>query len=243
LYNTLLEGFAKVNDSFQVDHLLNTMLLSGIKPSCFTLTFLVKFFGRSHRLERVFEMLDTVATAYHVEKDAYVYTSLIAACVWNEDIWRAAEYLIEMQSKFPVSGRTYGTVIQGCLKCSADWSAFEKVLIASLRKRIKLGQKEVVALDNLRSQFQTHLSQMQRDMYEPGMKMVVEARRREKISQIDLLDEVLAIQPTNEQRQQFARDTDRRQNINNNNNNNNNRRIGASRNNDMGWRNHRGNDG
>eukprot|EP01057_Protomagalhaensia_wolfi_P000165 Protomagalhaensia_wolfi_Nauph_80__164@NODE_1092_length_1741_cov_54_806110_g327_i5_p1_GENE_NODE_1092_length_1741_cov_54_806110_g327_i5NODE_1092_length_1741_cov_54_806110_g327_i5_p1_ORF_typecomplete_len250_score36_13PPR_long/PF17177_4/7_8e25PPR_long/PF17177_4/1_2e19PPR_3/PF13812_6/1_6e15PPR_3/PF13812_6/1_3e13PPR_3/PF13812_6/0_0029PPR_3/PF13812_6/2_3e05PPR_3/PF13812_6/43PPR_2/PF13041_6/1_1e18PPR_2/PF13041_6/2_4e10PPR_2/PF13041_6/0_0011PPR_2/PF13041_6/0_00012PPR_1/PF12854_7/1_6e10PPR_1/PF12854_7/1e0 len=147
-YNTLLEGFAKSEDIVQVEHLFNQLLANNVKPTCYTLTILVKFYGRRHRLDKALQLVETLPKLYGIRMDAFVYTATIAACTWNGRVDKAIGFLQAMRQSFGASARTYGTLVAGCVK-QQTWENLSVVLDCATEDKISLGKRDASSLQEL----------------------------------------------------------------------------------------------
>merc|ERR1719214_259383 len=83
LYNSLLDGCAKQNRVDDAVRLLKDMSDSGVVPSNFTLSIMVKLMGRAKRLGEAFQLVDDLAAMSGVRPNVHVYTCLVQACVQN----------------------------------------------------------------------------------------------------------------------------------------------------------------
>lgn len=68
------------------EKLWQQMQASGIPPSNFTLTILIKMFGRAGKLNRAFEAVRQMPKRYGFNINAHVYTCLMSACVTNKEV-------------------------------------------------------------------------------------------------------------------------------------------------------------
>merc|ERR1719409_2492110 len=90
---------------------------AGIAPSNFTLSILVKLYGRCRELERAFEVVETLPKKYAFEVNATVYTCLMSTCISNGRLDKALEVFRTMkEGKVEADPRTYQTLINGCVK-------------------------------------------------------------------------------------------------------------------------------
>lgn len=97
-YNTILEGWAKVGDLEQVETIFKELVATRVKPTCFTLTIMVKFYGRRRLADHVVELVQTLPRVYKFKMDTFAYTATIAACSWNGKLEEAIYYLQEVSS-------------------------------------------------------------------------------------------------------------------------------------------------
>lgn len=82
IYNTLLDGCVKTRFHDVCDKLLDDMVTEWrISPNSYTLSILIKRFGRQGDLLRAFELVDEFPRKYGFRANAHVWTCLISACV------------------------------------------------------------------------------------------------------------------------------------------------------------------
>merc|ERR1719502_1821210 len=89
LFNSLLDGCAKQNRVDDAVRLLEDMRESGVVPSNYTLSIMVKLMGRAKRLGEAFKTVDDLPAISGVRPNVHVYTCLVQACVQNRKIDRA----------------------------------------------------------------------------------------------------------------------------------------------------------
>eukprot|EP01067_Filipodium_phascolosomae_P001540 Filipodium_phascolosomae@DN2007_c0_g1_i1.p1 len=117
LYNSLLDGSARIQRVDLCEKLLRDMKVHGILPSNFTLTILVKLFGKMKDLEKAFSVVEDLPNKHEFEINAHVYTCLMSACNANGKTNRALEVFDKMKSRGVVpDSKTFGTLIMGCTK-------------------------------------------------------------------------------------------------------------------------------
>lgn len=115
IFNTLLDGCVR-NSKFDLcDQLLKEMLTYGIEPSNFTLSIVVKMWGKRRQLTQAFEAVRSAIKEKKIQVDAQVCTCLMSACFLNAAPDRALEALVEMRT-WGAQGpdaSTYGALITG----------------------------------------------------------------------------------------------------------------------------------
>ncbi|CEM21771.1 unnamed protein product [Vitrella brassicaformis CCMP3155] len=117
LFNSLLDGCAKRQLPELCDKLLGDMRQYNIAPSNFTLTILIKLYGRTHQLDKAFEAVSVLPGLHHFEINTHVYTCLMSACIANRQYGRAISVYEEMlQSRVVPDGKTYETAIQAAIR-------------------------------------------------------------------------------------------------------------------------------
>jgi len=126
MYNSLLDGCAQnglVNEGLR---LLEEMQGEHVYPSNFTLSVLVKLLSRARRLEQAFSLVEDLSKKYSFRPNVYVYTGLMQACIFNQQVPRAMNVLEQMVAdKIAPEGRTYAIVLRasmskGLFKQAAD---------------------------------------------------------------------------------------------------------------------------
>jgi len=116
MYNSLLDGYARqgLYDSGIV--LLREMEASGINPSNFTLSVLVKLCSRAKRVDRAFEIVTEITTKYRFKPNVHVYSNLIQASIQHKDLKRGFEVFEEMLSaRVRPEARTYSLLLRACV--------------------------------------------------------------------------------------------------------------------------------
>merc|ERR1719379_2849266 len=86
---------------------------SGVSPGNFTLSILVKMYGKNHDLETAFSYFDTLPQRYGFEPNAQVYACMVGACASCGRINQAIEIFDKIQNP---DGKAYTTIIAGSLK-------------------------------------------------------------------------------------------------------------------------------
>jgi len=82
IYNTLLDGCVKTRNTAVCDELLEDMISRWrIFPNSYTLSILIKRFGRQGDLARALELVDLWPKRFGFRANAHVWTCLISACV------------------------------------------------------------------------------------------------------------------------------------------------------------------
>lgn len=117
LFNSILDGCAHKHMRFLTEQVLRDMEAAGIAPSNFTLSILVKLYGRCSDLDAAFNVVETYPKKYRFELNAQVYTCLMSACIANNDLGRALEVYDSMvQGGCASDAKTYQTLLSGCLR-------------------------------------------------------------------------------------------------------------------------------
>merc|ERR1719482_299449 len=89
MYNSILDGCAKqhrVEDALRV---LEEMKATGVGPSNYTLSILVKLLGHARRLPQAFALVEDLSKKNGFRPNVQVYTCLVQACITNRRLEKA----------------------------------------------------------------------------------------------------------------------------------------------------------
>merc|ERR1719502_1773823 len=112
LFNSILDGCAHKKMRSLTEQVLQDMEDAGIPASNFTLSILVKLYGRCGDMDKAIEVTETFPKKYAFDVNAQVYTCLMSACISNGQVARALEVLERMQAAGCVpDAKTYQTLI------------------------------------------------------------------------------------------------------------------------------------
>mmetsp|Transcript_66818 Transcript_66818/g.120274 ORF Transcript_66818/g.120274 Transcript_66818/m.120274 type:complete len:1040 (-) Transcript_66818:72-3191(-) len=169
IYNTLLDGAVKCSRFNLCDQLLKDMSGYGVEPSNFTLSIMVKMWGKRRNLNAAFDAVRTALGDSRQRLDSQICTCLMSACFYNNDPRRALEALKEMKT-WPncdgPDGSTYGTLVSGltrahCFKEAVAAALEAAELSSGPRPSIKALSSEV--LRQLRKELE---SRKRQDLWE-----------------------------------------------------------------------------
>jgi len=120
IFNSLLDGCVRHSRFKLADELLAEMGTWGVQPSNFTLSIIIKMWGKRQQLDKAFEVVHASLKDGSQSLDAQVGTCLISACFFNNCPDRALDALAEMK-KWRACSRpndvTYSTLISGLARC------------------------------------------------------------------------------------------------------------------------------
>jgi len=134
VFNSILDGCAHKQMRTLTDQVLKDMETAGIAPSNFTLSILVKLYGRCSDLETAFHVVDTYPTKYQFKLNAQVYTCLMSACIANSALPRALEVYERMAAAgCPSDAKMYHTLLSGCVR-HGDLDAAARLAEDALQK-------------------------------------------------------------------------------------------------------------
>jgi len=115
LYNSLLDGCARERRVREAMSLMEDMKKSGVTPSNYTLTIMVKLLGRSKMLKEAYALVDTVRDTYGVKPNVQVYTCLITACFQCRQTKKAVALLDRMlEEGLQPDEKAYDVIVRGC---------------------------------------------------------------------------------------------------------------------------------
>jgi pentatricopeptide repeat protein len=113
MFNTLLDGCARQAMYDRGMLVFDMMQRSGVRPTNYTLSVLVKLADRGKKLEKAFELCEELTTAYHFRMNVHVYANLIQACIKNGDLPRAMGVLERMlQERVRPDVRSYSLLLR-----------------------------------------------------------------------------------------------------------------------------------
>merc|ERR1719335_1967141 len=126
MYNSLLDGCAKEHRPNDALKLLDEMRKSGVAPSNYTLSMMVKLMGRCRRLKQAFSILEDISREYGLKVNIQVYTCLIQACFNNRQAGKALAVHDQMIKEGLIPDEmTYSVLVKGCLQASLVGKAVE----------------------------------------------------------------------------------------------------------------------
>jgi pentatricopeptide repeat protein len=118
IFNTLLDGCVRHSRFELADGLLEEMPNYEVEPSNFTLSIVVKMWGKRRHLDKAFEAVREAAGPHSGGKrvDALVGACLVSACIHNGALERALDALAEIKANPKMEGpciSTYSTLVTG----------------------------------------------------------------------------------------------------------------------------------
>merc|ERR1719428_181721 len=132
MYNSILDGCAKQHRVEDALKLLEEMKSTGIIPSNYTLSILVKLLGHARRLNQAFRMVEELSTQHGFRPNVQVYTCLVQACVLNRRLEKALTLYDTMvkDAGCRVDDKFYAVLARGCLQLHQPLKAMEVVRAA-----------------------------------------------------------------------------------------------------------------
>jgi len=117
LFNSILDGCAHKQMRSLTEQVLEDMESTGIAPSNFTLSILVKLYGRCGDLAAAFQAVETFPKKHSFDVNAQVFTCLMSTCITHGQLAKALEVYGRMTMAGCTSdAKTYQTLLNGCLK-------------------------------------------------------------------------------------------------------------------------------
>jgi pentatricopeptide repeat protein len=117
MYNSLLDGCARQGLYDRGMSVLEKMQQSGIRPSNFTLSVLVKMANRAKRLDQAFEICKDLSSKYGFRLNVHVFANLVQACINHHDLPRAMGVLERMlQERVRPDVRTYTLLLRAFIE-------------------------------------------------------------------------------------------------------------------------------
>jgi pentatricopeptide repeat protein len=115
MYNTILDGCARKGLYKRGMALLAEMQASGIRPTNFTLSVLVKLASRANLLDRAFEICEELSAKYKFRINIHVFNNLIQGCATHNQLERAFDVLDQLVcERVRPDARTYTLLIKAC---------------------------------------------------------------------------------------------------------------------------------
>merc|ERR1719183_3166370 len=131
MYNSLLGGCAKEHRPDDALQLLQDMRKYNVAPSNYTLSMLVKLFGRCRRINQAFTMLEDISTEYGLKINIQVYTCLIQGCFNAGQAGKAIALHEKILSEgLTADSMTYTVLVRGCVQAGLIDKAIELVKCA-----------------------------------------------------------------------------------------------------------------
>jgi len=132
MYNSILDGCSKQHRVDDAMRLLEEMKATGVVPSNYTLSILVKLLGHARRLSQAFKLVEELSQQHGFRPNVQVYTCLVQACLVNRRLERAITLHDTMVSDAgcPTDSKFYAVLARGCLQLQQPLKAVEVVRAA-----------------------------------------------------------------------------------------------------------------
>ena len=119
MYNTILDGAVRASRFTLCDQLLKDMAQSGVELSNFTLSIIVKMWGKRRQLEKAFNEVRKHSETGDMQLDSKLCTCLLSACFHNgcpERALAALEELKRLPNCDGPDGSTYEQLVEQLIK-------------------------------------------------------------------------------------------------------------------------------
>eukprot|EP00933_Yihiella_yeosuensis_P027618 TRINITY_DN21525_c0_g5_i1.p1 TRINITY_DN21525_c0_g5~~TRINITY_DN21525_c0_g5_i1.p1 ORF type:complete len:1036 (-),score=236.09 TRINITY_DN21525_c0_g5_i1:149-3256(-) len=116
IYNTLLDGGVRNNRFELCDQLLSDMPGYGVQPSNFTLSIVIKMWGKRRCLDEAFKAAEKAIEEGRLHLDSQICNALISACFHNSNPQYALKAFEDMKTWSNCDGpdsSTYGVLVTG----------------------------------------------------------------------------------------------------------------------------------
>merc|ERR1719326_1499646 len=124
MYNTLLDGCARQGLYDRGMKVFQKMNESGVRPSNYTLSVLVKLANRGKKLDKAFDFCEELSSKYRFRLNVHVFANLVQACISHRDLPRAIGVLERMlQERVRPDTRTYSLLLRACVESKEPHSA------------------------------------------------------------------------------------------------------------------------
>jgi len=143
VFNSVLDGCAHKQMRVLTEQVLKDMEKAGIAPSNFTLSILVKLYGRCSDLDTAFHVVQTYPAKYNFKVNAQVYTCLMSACIAGGSLPRALNVYSDMiEAGCPTDAKMYQTLLKGCLR-HGDLDAAARLVREALKQGLACLDAEI----------------------------------------------------------------------------------------------------
>lgn len=131
MYNSILDGCTKQRNVSEALRVLEEMKASGIKPSNYTLSILVKLLGNARCLGQAMQMVEDLSEQHGLKPNIQVYTCLIHACFQNRRFERAlGVYETMIKEGCHADEKFYAVLARGCVQLHQPLKAVEVIKAA-----------------------------------------------------------------------------------------------------------------
>jgi len=158
IFNTLLDGCVRHSMFELADQLLDDMTKYRVIPSKFTLSIIVKMWGKRRRVDKAFEAIRSSLRNGYSCLDAQVGTCLISVCLHNNEADRAVKVLEEMKTWRGCNGpdeSSYNMLISGLARRGDGRRAAEIAHEACMAATAPRSAMKALSEECLRSLFAT----------------------------------------------------------------------------------------
>merc|ERR1719215_711621 len=124
VYNTLLDGCAQAGLVAEGKRIFDEMQAEGVQPGAYTLAVLVRLLAQGRRVERAFDLVESMGRKYRLRPNSHVYAALIQACLQSKDLARAVSVFEQaMRERVQVEGKACMGLIRALLSAGNQTQA------------------------------------------------------------------------------------------------------------------------
>ncbi|CAE7840447.1 unnamed protein product [Symbiodinium sp. CCMP2592] len=141
LFNSILHGCARSQRRALTEEVLADMEKAGVAPSNFTVSILVKLYGRCGDLPAALEVIEDYPKRFGFRLNTQAYTCLMSTCIWSGDLPKALDaYQRMLEDGVEADGKTFETLLSGCVKYGEAIRA-SQVLADALSCSVRLNRE------------------------------------------------------------------------------------------------------
>jgi len=141
LFNSILHGCARSQRRALTEEVLADMEKAGVAPSNFTVSILVKLYGRCGDLPAALEVIEDYPKRFGFRLNTQAYTCLMSTCIWSGDLRKAFDaYQRMLEDGVEADGKTFETLLSGCVKYGEAIRA-SQVLADALSCSVRLNRE------------------------------------------------------------------------------------------------------
>lgn len=141
LFNSILHGCARSQRRALTEEVLADMEKAGVAPSNFTVSILVKLYGRCGDLPAALEVIEDYPKRFGFRLNTQAYTCLMSTCIWSGDLPKAFDaYRRMLEDGIEADGKTFETLLSGCVKFGEAIRA-SRVLADALSCSVRLNRE------------------------------------------------------------------------------------------------------
>merc|ERR1719191_946195 len=96
-YNTLIDACARCGEIGRAPTVLEDMVRQGVEPNLVSYSAVLKGYCQENKLDKAFELLETMKRSKHVQPDELVYNTLLDGCARQGLLERGKKVFEEMQ--------------------------------------------------------------------------------------------------------------------------------------------------
>jgi pentatricopeptide repeat protein len=98
-YNTLIDACARCGEIGRAPTILEDMLRQGVEPNLVSYSAVLKGYCQENKLDKAFELLETMKGSKHVQPDELVYNTLLDGCARQALYKRGMQVFAEMEER------------------------------------------------------------------------------------------------------------------------------------------------